>query len=279
MPSRQEVKQLIRESLGLAPLQEPVPTFPAEGHVCDFPIWSYSKRRSTVTTLRINYEDGSFFELDASKGMPGPSFPGYLDSILFFGQRDLFVQEYVEISVYSILKTLELDPNHGGNYDNFRRDMRRAFALFMETDRFREPATGERSHVHYFRVLRRMKLAKHRQGVSAFYFDDLFLASLRAGYLKRLDFDFCLHLDRQNKSLSRFLYAHILKRLGEKSVYTRRLLGFLSDIGMGYLAALPPRNRNQKIKQVVFPALELVKGQAFRQYEIDDQGNIFFVHQ
>jgi hypothetical protein len=123
------------------------------------------------------------------------------------------------------------------------------------------------------------KLAKHRQGVSAFYFDDLFLASLRAGYLKRLDFDFCLHLDRQNKSLSRFLYAHILKRLGEKSVYTRRLLGFLSDIGMGYLAALPPRNRNQKVKQVVFPALELVKGQAFRQYELDDQGNIFFVHQ
>jgi hypothetical protein len=84
MPSRQEVKKLIRESLGLPPVNEPPPTFPVEGHVCDFPIWSYSKRRSTVTLLRIDYEDGSYFELDASKGMPGPSFPGYLDSLGIF---------------------------------------------------------------------------------------------------------------------------------------------------------------------------------------------------
>jgi hypothetical protein len=90
----------------------------------------------------------------------------------------------------------------------------RAFDVSIVTDRFRHPATGERSHVNYFRILRSMKLAKHREGVSQFRFDDLFLASLRAGYLKRLDFDFCLWLGREQKALARFLYGHIVKRLG-----------------------------------------------------------------
>ena len=279
MPSRQEVKKLIRESLGLPPIQEPAPTFPVEGHVCDFPIWSYSKKRSAITSLSIAYEDGSYLILDAPKGMPSPSFPGYLDCILFYGQRDLFVQEYVEISVYSIFKTLDMDPNNGRNYSHFHRDMRRAFALSMETDRFRDPATGERSHIDLFRVLRRMRLAKNRQGISTFYFDDLFLASLRAGYLKRVDFEFCLHLDKNDLPLSRFLYAHVLKRVGSKSIYMRNLLGFLNDVGLGYIACLPPTNRNQKVKQTLYPALDAIRGQAFTHWEIDGAGNIFFIPQ
>ncbi len=277
MTTIREVTKQIRESLRLEPEREVVPTFPMEGHVCDFPCWSYSKKRSSVKFLRIDYEDGSYFILDAPKGMPSPSFPGYLDCILFNGQHDLFVQESVETSVYSILKTLDLDPNHGGNYDNFRRDMRRVFALYMETDRFRDPRTGERSHVDYFRVLRRMRLAKYRQGISTFYFDDLFLSSLRAGYLKRLDLDFCIHLDKQNKSLARFLYSHVLKRLGNKSMYMRGFFGFLNDIGLGYIAQLEPRRRNEKVKLTLYPALDLVKGKAFRHYEIDDRDNIFFL--
>ena len=56
----------------------------------------------------------------------------YLDCILFYGQRDLFVQEYAQISVYSIFKTLDMDPNNGGNYSHFHRDMKRAFALSMD---------------------------------------------------------------------------------------------------------------------------------------------------
>ena len=71
-------------------------------------------------------------------------------------------------------------------YEHFRQDMRRTFALSLITDRFRDPVSGERSHVDYFRVLQRMRLAKSRQDTSTFYFDDLFLASLRSGYLKRL---------------------------------------------------------------------------------------------
>ena len=39
-----------------------------------------------MNLLKITYEDGSFFELDAPKGMPSPSFPGWLDVILFYGQ-------------------------------------------------------------------------------------------------------------------------------------------------------------------------------------------------
>jgi hypothetical protein len=55
------VRRQIRESLGLAPLPEAQPTVPVEGHVYDFPLWSYSKKRSGETGLRISYEDGSFF--------------------------------------------------------------------------------------------------------------------------------------------------------------------------------------------------------------------------
>ena len=53
----QEVNAAIRDSLGLPAKPEPVPTVPQEGHICDFPIWSYSKRRSTVNLLKITYED------------------------------------------------------------------------------------------------------------------------------------------------------------------------------------------------------------------------------
>jgi hypothetical protein len=272
-----EVNTLVRQSLGLPPKPEPAPTFPQEGHVSEFPLWSYSKSRSSVTHLHIDYTDGSFFELEAPKGMPSPSFPGYLDCILFSGQKDLFIKEYTEISVYSIFKTLGLDPTNGGNYVQFRRDMRRAFALFMVTDRFRDPITGQRSHVDYFRVLQRMKLAKNRKEVSMFYFDSLFLSSLRSGYLKRLDFDFCLHLDKQGKALSRFLYGHLLKRIGEKSIYQRNVVGFLNDIGLGYIAQVEPRRLKQRLRTTLFPALDLLKGEVIRHYETDDNGNLLFI--
>ncbi len=272
-----EIKNKVRESLGLKPKNEPNPTFPMEGHVCDFPLWSYSKKRSSVKLLRIDYDDGSYFTLHAPEGMPSPSFPGYLDVLLFHGQYNLFEQSHVEISVYSIFKTLGLDPNDGRSYDHFRRDMRKAFSLIMETDRFINPITGKRSHVNYFRILNSMKIAKTRNDTSLFYFNDIFLDSLRSSYLKRLDLQFCLYLDKNNKALARFLYAHILKRIGKNSMYIRRFPGFLSDIGLGYLMELPPRNRNQKVKQSLHPALDLVKGKAFRHQEIDDNGNIFFL--
>jgi len=275
MTTSQEAKAITRQSLGLPPVEEIKPTVPVEAHVCDFPIWSYSKLRSTATLLKIAYEDGSFFTLDAPKGMPGPSFPGYLDCMLFFGQKDLFLKEHTSISVYQIFQTLRIDPTDGRNYEYFRRDMRRAFYMGLETDRLRNPVTGQRSHVRYFRVLQTMELAKSRREVSTFYFDPLFLASLRAGYLKRLDFDFCLHLDRQGEALARFLYGHLLKRIGEKSIYQRRLTGFLNDIGFSQVTE--PKRITERLKRTVFPALDLLKGEAIRSYELDGEGNIFFI--
>ncbi len=192
----QEVNAAIRESLGLPPKPEPQPTVPQEGHICDFPIWSYSKKRSTITKLTITYEDGSFFQLEAPKGFPGVSSPGYLDILLYFGQRDLFRQNFIELSAYSVMKHLQIDPEHGSSYQNFVRDMERNFALMMKTDRFIDPVTRQRTYVTYFRVLDTMKLAKTRKGTSRFYFNQVFLESLRSGYLKRLDFDFCLSLQR-----------------------------------------------------------------------------------
>jgi len=271
------INKQIRASLGMPPKPEVHPTVPVEGHVCDIPLWSFSKRRSSETQLHVEYDDGSFFTVDAPKGMPSPSFPGYLDVILFYGQRDLFLQDHTSMSVYRIFQELGIDPTNGMNYTYFRRDMNRVFSVALITDRFRNPVTGERSHVDYFRIMRRMKLAKSRQEVSLFHFDDLFIASLRSGYLKRLDFEFCLWLDRQSEALARFLYGHVMKRIGEKSLYPRNLLGFLRDVGLGYIADLEPYRRNARLQEVVFPALDLLKGQAIRDYGLDDRGNIFFI--
>jgi len=169
---------------------------------------------------------------------------------------------------------LGLDPTNGMNYQQFRRDMNRVFSLALITDRFRNPETGERSHIDYFRVMRRMKLAKNRSEVSTFYFDDLFAASLRAGYLKRLDWEYCLELGRQSEALVRFLYGHLIKRIGEKSLYMRRLPGFLSDIGLGYLLQGEPKRVTETLKRTVYPALDRVRGIGYR---VDDFGNLVFI--
>ena len=277
MDSRHEVKRLIRESLGLTPQTAPVPTLPVEGHLCDFPIWSYSRKRATVTVLHVDYEDGTYCTIWAPEGMPGPRFPGYLDVLLFHGYRDLAVHDHVALSRYTILKTLGLDPTSGRNLQYLRHDMDKAFSLSITTNRFIHPATGQRTHVDDFRILRRMRLADKGRRTSTFYFDDLFRKSLGSGYVKRLDWDFCLALDRQGKPLARFLYAHIAKRLGGKPLYRRRFPGFLQDVGLGYITQHPPKRRNEMVKGTVYPALDLVKGHAFRHYELDDRANIVFL--
>jgi hypothetical protein len=276
---RSEIVRQIRESLGLPPVPEGKPTIPVEGHVCEFPFWSFSKKLSTVKELHIHYDDGSSLMVDAPKGMPGPRFPGYLDVILFHGQHELFREGeiHTRISIYKILQELGMDPHHGGNYERFRQDFERAFAMFLRTDRFRDPATGERSHVVYFRIFWAMYVAKNRRTESLFQFDHVLLTSLRSGYMKRLDWEFCLWLDRRQEALARFFYGHILKRVGEKSLYPRNFLGFLRDCGLGYIADMEPRRRNEQVKETVFPALDLIKGHAIRSYEIDDRGNIFFL--
>src|SRR5437763_17185517 len=122
MTTNQEINAAIRESLGLPPKPVPVPTVPQEGHICDFPIWSFSKKRSSEKQLHIDYDDGSFLTLIAPLGMPSPSFCVYLDVILFYGQRDLFVRGYVEISVYRSLSTLAIDTTSGRAYAHFHED-------------------------------------------------------------------------------------------------------------------------------------------------------------
>ena len=55
-----EIRRQIRASLGLPPVPEVQETVPVEGHVCEFPLWAFSKQRSTITELHIPYDDGSF---------------------------------------------------------------------------------------------------------------------------------------------------------------------------------------------------------------------------
>jgi len=271
-----EVRRQIRESLSIPNLPEAQPTVPVEGHVCEWPLWAFSKKQSTVTRLRIDYEDGTYFQLEALRGMPSVLSPGYLDVLWYYGQKDLFIGKCVEMSAYQLLYRLHRGPVHGEQYRGFVRDMKRHFALHIETDRLIDPVTHERSHIAYFRVLDGMELARNGKGESRFYFNDIFLRSLRSGYLRRLDLDFCLYLDRQGEPLARFLYAHVAKRLGGKSVYVRSVSGFLTDIGLGYLVKLPMKRQTERLKRTVFPALDLIKRQACDSYELDDRGNIFF---
>jgi len=277
MSKRQDVKKQVRESLGLPSQPESIPTLPQEGHGAEFPLWSYSKKRSTVTELHINYDDGSFMTLKAPLGMPSPSFCGYLDVFLFYGQHDLFQRNFVEISIYSIFRTLDMDPNNGRAYAHFHRDIERVFAAFIKTDRFRNPETGERTYIRFFRLLQNMDLARRRNGMSRFYFDEHFLQSLRSGYLKRLDWQFCLFLDKRGQALARFLYGHVSKRIGNKPIYQRHVLGFLNDIGLGYIAKLVPYKRREKVKNTLFPALDAIRGEAFQRWQSDPEtGNLIF---
>jgi hypothetical protein len=52
LPQRQtseDIATQIRESLGLPPKPKKHPTVPVEGHVCEFPLWSYSKMQCPRT--------------------------------------------------------------------------------------------------------------------------------------------------------------------------------------------------------------------------------------
>jgi hypothetical protein len=271
-----EVRKQIHASLRMAPLPEAQPTVPQEGHTAEWPLWAYSKKMSTVTRLRIDYEDGTYFLLKAPEGMPSVLSPGYLDVLWHYGQKDLFEGKCVEISAYRLLSLLHQGPVQGKQYQGFIRDMKRHFALYIETDRLIDPGTHQRSHTSYFRVLEGMELARNGKRDSRFYFNDIFLRSFRSGYLRRLDLDFCLHLDRQEEPLARFLYGHVAKRLGDKSVYVRSWNGFLTDVGLGHLAQLPAKRQTERVKRLVFPALDRIKGHACDRYELDGRGNIFF---
>jgi len=56
-----DVQRQIRESLGMPAPPEAAPTLPVEGHLCEFPLWAYSKKRDLILDeRRIRYEDGSY---------------------------------------------------------------------------------------------------------------------------------------------------------------------------------------------------------------------------
>jgi hypothetical protein len=169
--SRQEITRHMRESLGRAPQPVAAPTFPMEGHLCDFPLWSSARTRATVTSLHVDYDDGTFLTIRAPAGMPGPRFPGSRNVLFFCGYRHLVPDDHVELSMYTILKTIGLDPGSGRNLQHLQRDMDRAFSLSIKTNRFIHPATGTRTHIDYFRILRRMQLADDGRRTSTFYFE------------------------------------------------------------------------------------------------------------
>jgi len=73
--------------------------------------------------------------------------------------------------------------------------------------------------------------------------------------------------------LVRFLYGHLTKRIGEKSLYMRKLPGFLSDIGFGHLLLGEPKRVTETLKRTIYPALNRVRGIAYR---LNDSGTLVF---
>ena len=182
------------------------------------------------------------------------------------------------MSVDRVLSHVHQGPVHGKQYRGFVREMQRLFALVLETDRLLDPVTQARSHTASFRVLDGLEWARHVQEESRFYFNAIVPHSLRRGYFHRVDFDFCLYLDRHEEPLARFLYAYLLQRLGAQRTYRRSLAGFVTDIGLGALAQLPLKRQTARFTRTVVPALAMIKGHAYAHYELDEKGTLVFSH-
>ena len=86
----QEVRRQIQASLGLPPVGEETSQIAMEGYVCDFPLWLYSTRQSAWRELLSRYGEGTYARIEALKGVPSMSAPGYLDVLLFYGDQGLF---------------------------------------------------------------------------------------------------------------------------------------------------------------------------------------------
>jgi hypothetical protein len=249
---------------------------PSEGHVCEWPLWAFSKKQQTVTRWRIAYEDGTYVQLTAPAGLPSVRTPGYLDVLWLYGQQDLWRGACVAMSVDRVLSHVQQGPVHSKQYRGVVRDMQRLFALALETDRLLDPMTQARRHTASFRVLDGLELARHAQEESRFYFNDHVLRSLRSGYFRRVDFDFCLALDRQEAPLARFLYTYLVQKLGEQQPYCRSLAGFVTDIGFGAWARLPRKRQTARVTRTVLPALALLKGHAYAHYALEEEGTLVF---
>ena len=205
-------------------------TFPIEGNVCDIPFWSYSNKRCKEKELHIKYKDGTYTTIKAPLGFLSPKFPGFLDVMLMHCQRDLFNVNYAQISVYKILQELGLNTEGGYYYKAFTTDMEKAKSMFVKTDRLtvpvktvdkktgKEKTTYERDYDSYYSIFDDFHIAKRRTKPSFFCFNSRFLNNLRQNYLKRLDYRFCLELDKNDEALARFLYQHILKRVGKNII-------------------------------------------------------------
>jgi hypothetical protein len=154
--------------------------------------------------------------------------------------------------------------------------MQRLFALALETDRLLDPVTHARSHRASFRVLDGLEIARQAQEESRFYFNAIVLRSLRSGYFRQVDFDFCLSLDRNEEPLARFLYAYLTQRLGAQRPYRRSLAEFVTDIGFGAWARLPRKRQTERFTRTVVPALALLKGHAYAHYALDEEGTLVF---
>ena len=266
----------LQDHRGLAPPPALQPTGPAAGQVAEWPLWAFSKKQQTVTRWRIAYEDGTYVQLTAPAGLPSVRTPAYLDVLWLYGQQDLWRGACVAMSVDRVLSHVHQGPVHGKQYRGVVRDMQRLFALALETDRLLDPVTQARRHTASFRVLDGLEWARHAQEESRFYFNAIVLRSLRSGYFRQVDFDFCLALDRKEEPLARFLYTYLVQKLGEQQPYCRSLAGFVTDIGFGALARLPLKRQTARFTRTVGPALALLKGHAYAHYALDEKGTLVF---
>ena len=61
-------------------------------------------------------------------------------------------------------------------------------------------------------------------------------------------------------------------------MYQRNLIGFLRDVGLGYIAELEPFRRRDKVKKTLYPSLNTLRGHAFEHWEHDlESENLIFI--
>jgi hypothetical protein len=241
-----------------------------EMNVSEFPPWYKTLKRQKPLEnhrLRRELDNGGYQELVAPLGRPSGIMQTLLDIVLIEFCKNP-AQNPVFSTFYSIIKASKHKPSKPGGwtYRELDVELEKLFALFFKSDRFYDRATGQMRIIKQFHILENTGRAEYngKEDQSWFKLSDEYVHSFRAGYVKTLDTGFCLELDRKGEYLARYLYSYLLKKIGNAPDWEINCDKFFEWIGLGYITERPKKKKNEFINKHINPALERIKGKAFR---------------
>jgi hypothetical protein len=223
-------------------------------------------------TLRKEFKKKGYVEIYAPKGRPAGVTIAYHDVILIEFLKNK-KQNPVFTNPYYILKEINLEPS-GGNYRFFLKNMEKLFTLHFKSDRFYDRKNKKVREVTYFRIFEAMGRAEYngKENQCWFRFSKEYVDSFRAGYVKTLDTGFCLELDREKAYFERYLFGYLKKKIGKvKPDWKIELDNFLHSVGLGHYCDKDKKRKNESVKRIILPALERIKGKAFKDYTLKNK--------